>query len=69
MGIKPLPHFENPLHTFAMQYKIKVQGNVETVVLLGRKNRETVNFDIDVPALGIRTSERATYAEIKQYIK
>ena len=44
-------------------------GHVETVVLLGRKNQETVNFDIDVPALGIRTSERATYAEIKQYIK
>ena len=29
MGIKPLPHFENLLHTFAMQYKIKVQGNIE----------------------------------------
>lgn len=42
---------------------------VETVVLLGRKNQETVNFDIDVPSLGIRTSERATYEEIKKYIK
>ena len=35
-GIKQLPHFENLLHTFAMQYKIKVQGNVETVVLLSK---------------------------------
>lgn len=34
MGIKPLPHFENLLHTFAMKYKIKAQGNVETVCLL-----------------------------------
>ena len=31
MGIKLLPHFENLLHTFAVQYKIKVQGNIETV--------------------------------------
>ena len=38
MGIKPLPHFEKPLHTFAMQYKIKVQGNVETIVLLSQQN-------------------------------
>lgn len=30
-GIKQLPHFENLLHTFAMQYKIKVQGNVERI--------------------------------------
>ena len=36
MGIKPLPHFENLLHTFAMQYKISVQGNCETVVKLVR---------------------------------
>ena len=41
----------------------------ETVVLLSGKNKETVNFDIDVPSLGIRTSERATYEEIKKYIK
>lgn len=32
MGIKPLPpHYEKLLHTFVMQYKIKVQGNIETV--------------------------------------
>jgi hypothetical protein len=31
MGIKPFPHFGNLLHTFAIQYKIKVQGNIETV--------------------------------------
>ena len=36
-GIKPLPHFENRLYTFAMQYKISVQGNVEAVALLKRK--------------------------------
>lgn len=38
MGIKLLPHFENLLHTFAMQYKIKVQGNVETAVRIHRVN-------------------------------
>ncbi len=54
--VRPVDQFGHTVH-------------VETVVLLGRKNQETVNFDIDVPALGIRTSERATYAEIKQYIK
>ena len=31
MGIKPFPHFGNLLHTFAIQYKIRVQGNIETV--------------------------------------
>lgn len=36
-GIKSLPHFENLLHTFSMQYKISVQGDVETVCLLTRK--------------------------------
>lgn len=36
-GIKPLPHFENLLHIFAMRYKIKVQGNIETVCLLSKK--------------------------------
>ena len=34
---KPFLHFENLLYTFAMQYKIKVQGNIETVCLLFRK--------------------------------
>ena len=37
MGIKPFPNFGNLLHTFAMQYKIKVQGNIENVCLLSRK--------------------------------
>ena len=37
MGIKSLPHFENSLNTFAMQYKIKVQGNIETVCLYSNK--------------------------------
>ena len=55
MGIKQLPHFENLLHTFAMQYKIKVQGNCETVVLLAKtekydkcngddRKRENINY-------------------------
>lgn len=43
-------------------------ANVETVVLLGRKNTETVSFDIDVPALGIRTYRKATYKEISEYV-
>lgn len=48
-GIKQLPHFENLLHTFAMQYKIKVQGNVETVVLLSREtNPLTVEVRMEV---------------------
>lgn len=37
MGIKQLPCLENLLHTFAMQYKIKVQGNIETVCPLSKK--------------------------------
>ncbi len=37
MGIKSLPHFEDLLHTFAMQYKIEVQGSIETVCLLSKK--------------------------------
>ena len=44
MGIKPLPHFENLLHTFAMQYKINVQGNVETVVLLSKGAKGPVDL-------------------------
>lgn len=43
-GIKQLPHFENLLHTFAMQYKIKVQGNVETVVLLSKGAKGPVDL-------------------------
>ena len=38
MGIKPLPHFENLLNTFAMQYKIKVQGNVETICMISKNS-------------------------------
>ena len=38
MGIKPLPHFENLLNTFAMQYKIKVQGNVETICMISKND-------------------------------
>ena len=43
-GIKQLPNFENLLHTFAMQYKIKVQGNVETVVLLSKGAKGPVDL-------------------------
>ena len=51
MGIKPLPHFEKPLHIFTMQYKIKVQGNVETVVLLSQlkqKPDDYINVTIEL---------------------
>ena len=34
-GDKLLPHFK--IHCIVMQYKIKVQRNVETYILLGRK--------------------------------
>ena len=40
MGIKPLPHFEHLLHTFAMQYKIKVQGNVEVIIKMQYKRQQ-----------------------------
>ena len=39
-NIKKVKHYPNPeytLHTFAMQYKIRVQGNIETVCLLSKK--------------------------------
>ena len=70
MGIKPLPHFENLLHTFAMQYKIKVQGNVETVVLLSQqKPDDTIEIDLDLDELDATAAEtKATYEEIKAYV-
>ena len=43
-GVNLIPHFENILHTFAMQYKIKVQGNVETVVLLSKGAKGPVDL-------------------------
>ena len=59
-GIKQLPHFENLLHTFAMQYKIKVQGNVETVVLLSREtNPLTVEVRMEVETGEVK--EHPTY--------
>ena len=59
-GIKSLPHFENLLHTFAMQYKIKVQGNVETVVLLSREtNPLTVEVRMEVETGEVK--EHPTY--------
>ena len=71
MGIKPLPHFENLLHTFAMQYKISVQGNVETVCLLSKLHevKHHVNVRLDMDELGITSAEsKATYEEIKSYV-
>lgn len=59
-GIKQLPHFENLLHTFAMQYKIKVQRNVETVVLLSREtNPLTVEVRMEVETGEVK--EHPTY--------
>ena len=71
MGIKPLPHFENLLHTFAMQYKISVQGNVETVVLLSKLHeaKHHVNVRLDMDKLDLTSAEsKATYEEIKKYV-
>lgn len=43
-GVNLIPHFENILYTFAMQYKINVQGNVETVVLLSKGAKGPVDL-------------------------
>ena len=70
-GIKQLPHFENLLHTFAMQYKIKVQGNVETVCLLSKLHeaKHHVNVRLDMDELDVTSAEsKATYEEIKSYV-
>jgi len=70
LGIKPLPHFENLLHTFAMQYKIKVQGNVETVCLLSKLNVEHhIEVELTMDELDLTAAEsKATYEEIKSYV-
>ena len=71
MGIKPLPHFENLLHTFAMQYKISVQGNCETVCLLSKLHeaKHHVNVRLDMDELDLTSAEsKATYEEIKAYV-
>ena len=59
-GIKSLPHFENLLHTFAMQYKIKVQGNVETVCLLSKLHeaKHHVNVTLDMDEMDLMAAER-----------
>ena len=70
-GIKQLPHFENLLHTFAMQYKIKVQGNVETVCLLSKLHeaKHHVNVRLDMDELDLTAAEsKATYEEIRKYV-
>lgn len=70
-GIKQLPHFENLLHTFAMQYKIKVQGNVETVVKLSLKKdapKIEVTMEPDEES-NYTPQEKATYSKIKEYVR
>ena len=70
-GIKQLPHFENLLHTFAMQYKIKVQGNCETVCLLSKLHeaKHHVNVRLDMDELDLTAAEsKATYEEIRKYV-
>ena len=71
MGIKPLPRFKNLLHIFAMQYKIKVQGNCETVCLLSKLHeaKHHVNVRLDMDELDLTSAEsKATYEEIKAYV-
>lgn len=70
-GVNLIPHFENILHTFAMQYKISVQGNVETVCLLSKLHeaKHHVNVRLDMDELDITSAEsKATYEEIKKYV-
>ena len=70
-GVNLIPHFENILHTFAMQYKIKVQGNVETVCLLSKLHeaKHHVNVRLDMDELDLTSAEsKATYEEIKLYV-
>ena len=57
MGVKPLPHFENPLHTFAMQYKIKVQRNCETICLLSRNMVDLDKTDAGKKQISYREEE------------
>ena len=70
-GANLIPHFENILHTFAMQYKIKVQGNVETVCLLSKLHeaKHHVNVRLDMDELDLTAAEsKATYEEIRKYV-
>ena len=70
-GVNLIPHFENILHTFAMQYKIKVQGNVETVCLLSKLHeaKHHVNVRLDMDELDLTAAEsKATYEEIRKYV-
>ncbi len=72
MGIKPLTHFENLLHTFAMQYKIKVQGNVETVCLLSKGDVKSKKIRVEFSLEDMDTDgfkKGATYNAIRDWIK
>ena len=82
--VNTLPHFENLLHTFAMQYKIKVQGNVESIVLLSHKSPDS-HIDVKVEfgegeekvpldkiaerAKQYQPAPRVTYKMIQEYIE
>ena len=54
-----------------MQYKISVQGNVETVCLLSKLHeaKHHVNVRLDMDELDLTSAEsKATYEEIKLYV-
>ena len=59
------------MYTFAMQYKIKVQGNCETVCLLSKLHeaKHHVNVRLDMDELDLTAAEsKATYEEIRKYV-
>ena len=54
-----------------MQYKIKVQGNCETVCLLSKLHeaKHHVNVRLDMDELDLTAAEsKATYEEIRKYV-
>lgn len=54
-----------------MQYKISVQGNVETVCLLSKLHeaKHHVNVRLDMDELDLTAAEsKATYEEIRKYV-
>ena len=72
MGIKPLPHFENLLHTFAMQYNINVLGNVEPVCLLSKGDVKSKKIRVEFSLEDMDTDgfkKGATYNAIRDWIK
>lgn len=53
-----------------MQYKIKVQGNIETVVLLSQQKADDyIEVELELDELDVTSAEsKATYREIQQYV-